>query len=163
VRVRLCKEVQTGFARLSAAWTTTGMLGVPVMLKPNCDYSGRDSSPSCPRRVQRCKGSPPDASARRPYLNSYAKLIGAHAKAAIGGLDQRVPEHGRLTPTRIAPAAGARQIIDGRGFVNRPWDIECRGNRDWSVALEIHTGQSEAPSERLLPEREHAAGDRGGC
>ena len=34
-------------------------------------YSGRDSAPRCPRRVQRRNGSPaPDASARRPYLNS---------------------------------------------------------------------------------------------
>jgi hypothetical protein len=46
----------------------------------NSDYFGRDpdseSGPRCPRRVQRRNGSPaPDASARRPYLNSYEKKI----------------------------------------------------------------------------------------
>ena len=37
------------------------------------NFSGRDSAPRCPRRVQRRNGSPPDASARRPYLNSSRK------------------------------------------------------------------------------------------
>ena len=40
-----------------------------------CNYSGRDSAPRCPRRVQRRNGSPPDASARRPYLNSYHGIM----------------------------------------------------------------------------------------
>ena len=84
------------------------------------------------------------------------KLIRPHAKAGIAGLHLRLPQRGRTTAKRRAPARGPRQVIDGRIVVT----VEHIRTNAGGVTLEIDSRQAGAASERLVPDAGDAVGDR---
>ena len=96
--------------------------------------------------------------------------IRPHAEAGIAGLHQRVPQRGRTTAKRRAPARGPRQVIDGRIVVT----VEHSRTKAGGVTLEKRNavpdagdavgdrdaGQAGAAIERPVPDAGDAVGDR---
>ena len=90
-----------------------------------------------------------------------AKLIGAQAKAAVGGLDDRIPKEGRQACVggEGAPAVRARQIIGRRVRV----EGENGRIRSGSIAFEIDVGQADAVIERCLSKARYPTGNYDPC
>ena len=70
--------------------------------------------PCCPRCVQRRDGSPPDASARRPYLNSHKKSEPAFGRLARGDQNELAYFLRRRARNAQAPIT-PRAIVLGSG------------------------------------------------
>ena len=84
------------------------------------------------------------------------ELIRPHAEAGIAGLHLRVPQRGRTTAKRRAPARGPRQVIDGRIVVT----VEHSRTNAGGVTLEIDSCQAGAVIERIVSDAGDAVGDR---